>query len=335
MALSAKAGFLPGTPAKTIFIIAAVAIQAILPLLGHAAVLRVLRLLAIPFVALFAIMAVITTSKVNLHDVTHGAGWGAMLVFLALVISGGGLSWTETANDYSRYLPPTTDKRRIVLAVALGGAIPSVLLEILGAAMATGVPGAATIEGLTAGFPSWFIVPFLIFAMAQLFASNTLNLYSSGVTLQSLVPSLKRLQCVIIDAILCGALAAYAIFSSRFFTLLSDFLLFGIVWLSPWCAIYLTDSWLRRNRYDPEALLSARGGRYFGSGGVHMPAVIAQVVGMIAAALWLNAAPPYVGPLSSRIDGSDFSVFMGFFFGGLVYWLLAHKVVRTESEASP
>jgi nucleobase:cation symporter-1, NCS1 family len=312
-----------------------VAIQAVLPVLGHAAVLKVLKWLSIPFVILFVIMAIITTSKVKLHAVPHGAGWGLLMVFLALVISAGGLGWTENANDYSRYLPPTADKRRIVLAVALGAGIPSVLLEILGAAVATGVPGATSITTLTAAFPGWFIVPYLIVAIFQLFAINTLDLYSSGVTLQSLVPGLHRLQCVAIDTVVCGAFAAYAVFSSRFFSLLADFLLFIIVWIGPWCAIYLVDWLLRRSRYDTAALLDERGGRYFRNGGVHWPAIIAQVVGMAAAALWLNAYSPYVSPLSSRIGGSDFSVFMGLFFGGVTYWLLARRSVPAEAEATP
>ena len=137
-------------------------------------------------------------------------------------------------------------------------------------------------------------MPYLIVAIVQLFAINTLDLYSSGVTLQSLFPGLKRLQCVMIDTVVCGALAAVAVFSSRFFTLLSDFILFIIVWLGPWCAIYLTDWLLRRGRYDPAALQDERGGRYFRGGGVHWPAIIAQAVGMVAAAAWLNAYSPYV-----------------------------------------
>src|ERR1022692_904193 len=63
--LTSKAGFTAGHPAWVIFIILAVAIQAILPLLGHTAVLRVLKWLAIPFIVLFAVMAALTTSKVN------------------------------------------------------------------------------------------------------------------------------------------------------------------------------------------------------------------------------------------------------------------------------
>jgi nucleobase:cation symporter-1, NCS1 family len=335
IALTARAHFSAGTPAKVVFIILAVAIQAVLPLLGHAAVLKVLKYLAFPFVVLFVIMAIITVPKVNLHVPSHGAGWGSLLVFLALVISAGGLGWTENASDYSRYLPPSASKRRIVLAVALGGAIPSVLLEVLGAAVATGVPGATTVTTLVAAFPSWFVVPYLIVAIFQLFAINTIDLYSSGVTLQSLIPGLHRLQAVAVDTVVCGAFAAYAVFSARFFSLLADFLLFIIVWLGPWCAIYLVDCLLRRNRYDQEALLNERRGLYYRHGGVHWPAIIAQVLGMAAAALWLNAYSPYVSPLSSRIGGSDFSVFMGLIVGGLTYLLLAGRSVRAEARSAP
>ncbi len=336
--LTSKAGFTAGTAAKIIFIVLAVAIQAVLPWLGHAAVLKVLRWLAIPFVVLFAVMAGLTTSKVNLHVPAHAASWGALTIFLALVISAGGLGWTENGNDYSRYLPRDADKKRIVLAVALGGAIPSALLEILGAAVATGVPTATTVNGLILGYPGWFVWPFAIFAIVQLFAINTLDLYSSGVTLQSLIPQLKRLQCVAIDTIICGGVAAYAVFSSHFFTLLTDFLLFIILWLGPWCAIFLVDSWLRRNRYDHDALLNERGGRYFRNGGVHWPAIIAQVLGMVCAAFWLNAYSPYVGYFASRNGGefgSDFSVFIGLAVGGVVYYLLASRQVRAEGDATP
>jgi nucleobase:cation symporter-1, NCS1 family len=340
IALSAKAGLTAGTPAKIIFIIVAVLIQAVLPLLGHAAVLRVLRWMAIPFIILFAVMAGLTTSKVNLHLPVHGASWGALTIFLALVIAAGGLGWTENGNDYSRYLPKTASRSGIIWAVALGGAIPSALLEILGAAVATGLGAhATTVTNLTAGFPGWFVWPYLIFAIFQLFAINTLDLYSSGVTLQSIFPRLHRLQCVMIDSVVCGALAAYAIFSSRFTTLLADFLLFIILWLGPWCAIYLVDSWLRRDRYDHEALLNERpGSRYYGHGGFRWPAVIAQVVGMVCAAFWLNAYSPYVGYFAARNGGplgSDFSVFIGLIVGGVLYYVLAAREVRAEGAATP
>jgi len=341
VALAAKAGVSAGDGLKAGLLIGAVLIQACLPLIGHAAMVRVLRWLAFPFIALFVIMAIITASKVNLTAVPHGAGWGSVMVALALVISAGGLGWTENGNDYSRYLPPATSKRNIVFAVALGAGIPSVLLEVLGAAVATAVAagsaaafGIISVNGLVAVFPGWFVVPYLIVAIVQLFAINSMDLYSSGVTLQSIGLHLKRYQCVLVDTVVAGGLAAYAIFSTRFSQLLADFLLFIIVWVGPWCAIYLVDYLLRRGRYDNAALQNETGGRYYRNGGVHWPAIIAQGVGMVAAALWLNAYSPYVSPFSSRVDGSDFSVFLGLFFGGITYYLLARRKVRAEGDAS-
>jgi purine-cytosine permease-like protein len=339
VALAAKAGVSAGDGLKAVLLIGAVLIQACLPFIGHAAMLRVLRWLAFPFIALFVIMAIITANKVNLTAVPHGAGWGAVMVGLALVISAGGLGWTENANDYSRYLPPDSNKRDIVLAVAFGAGIPSIFLEVLGAAVATAVAGSAaafgiiSVNGLVGVFPGWFVVPYLIVAIVQLFAINSMDLYSSGVTLQSIGLRLKRYQCVLIDTVVAGALAAYAIFSTRFSQLLADFLLFIIVWVGPWCAIYLVDYLLRRGRYDHDALLNERGGLYYRHGGIHWPAIIAQAVGMVAAALWLNAYSPYVSPLSSRVGGSDFSVFAGLILGGGTYYLLARKKVRAEADA--
>src|SRR5215472_17459810 len=128
IALAGEAG-LHAVPTwmKAVFLVGAAAVQAVLPLLGHTAVLRVLRLLALPFLVLFMIMAALVAS--TFHPAAHGASWGAMTIFGALVISAGGLGWTENANDYSRYLPPDASRKAIVLAVALGGAIPSALLE--------------------------------------------------------------------------------------------------------------------------------------------------------------------------------------------------------------
>lgn len=336
--LAAETGLNPvPTWLKAVFLVVAVAAQAVLPLLGHAAVLRVLRLLAVPFVVLFTVMAAYVAHRYQSGP--PGASWGAMTIFLSLVIAAGGLSWTENASDYSRYLPSATSNTGIVVAVALGCLIPSVLLEMLGAALGTELPKSAMLDvtGLTAGFPAWFVWPYLVFAILQIFAINTLDLYSSGVTLQSLVPRLNRISCVAIDTVICLGAAAYAVFSLSFYQSLYDFLLFIVVWLGPWCAIYLVDSWLRRNRYDPQSLLTVTGGRYYGKGGVRWQALVAQAVGMVAACSWLNAYPPYVGPLARRIGGSlgsDLSVFLGLFVGGATYWLLAGRQVRAEGEAT-
>jgi hypothetical protein len=60
--------------------------------------------------------------------------------------------------------------------------------------------------------------------------------------------------------------------------------------------------------------------------------------GWHAAAAWLNAYSPYVGPLAGRTGGrigSDFSVFAGLIAGGVVYYVLAGRSVRAEGRATP
>jgi nucleobase:cation symporter-1, NCS1 family len=332
LALFSKAGVGASTGLKVGLIIAAALIQLVLPLLGHGTMLRVLRLLVVPFVLLFIVFAILTLPKAHLGAGTNGS-WEAMTGALALILSAGGYGWVMNASDYSRYLPAGTSRRKIVWSVAVGGYVASTLLSLLGAAVATAVSSATDpISGLPHAFPGWFLIPYLVFVVVQLFAINSVDLYSSGLTLQAILPTIRRWQTVLIDTIVAGALTAVTVFSSSFNTFITDFLLFMIVWIAPWVAIYLVDWWLRRGRYDSRALLSARPGIYWRNGGIHIPGLVAQLIGMGAAASWLDTTV-WQGPLSSATNGADFSVFMGALFGGGAYWLLARRSVPREAAA--
>ncbi|MFL5863789.1 MAG: purine-cytosine permease family protein [Solirubrobacteraceae bacterium] len=329
LVLATKAGVHPSTSLKVGLIVVAAAIQLVLPLFGHRAMLRVLRLLVPPFVVLFVLLAIFALPKAHLGAGSN-ASFATVTIALALILSAGGYGWVMNASDYSRYLPANADRRDIVRAVALGGYVPSTLLSLLGAAVATTVTSATDpISGLPHAFHGWFLVPYLIFVIFQLFAINSVDLYSSGLTLQAIIPGIRRWQTVLIDTTVAGALTAVTVFSSSFNTFIEDFLLFMIVWIAPWVAIFLCDWALRRGRYDSRSLLSGRAGIYWRDGGIHVPGVIAQAVGMLAAASWLDTTV-WQGPLSSATNGADFSVFMGALFGGGVYWLLARRRVPAE-----
>ena len=45
---------------------------------------------------------------------------------------------------------------------------------------------------------------------------NSLDLYSSGVTLQALGLRVKRYQAVIVDTVICCGITIYAVFDSRY-----------------------------------------------------------------------------------------------------------------------
>ena len=261
----------------------------VLPFLGHATIVKTLRLLILPFTALFAILLGFSVSHAHLNAVAHGAGWQTYMGGLAFTIILSGLGWTECGNDFSRYLPPDSSKKAIVGWVFLGTAVPEILVMTLGAVVGTFLTSVGTSANAflplahQSDIPAWFVVVFLLFAMAQLFAINSLDLYSSGVTLQALGVRVKRYQAVIIDSVICLGVTIYAIFDSSFGTYLKDFVDVVIIWIAPWVAIYLVDWGIRRWRYVPSELQRVdRGSLYWGKGGVHWPAIVAQLVGMVA-----------------------------------------------------
>jgi nucleobase:cation symporter-1, NCS1 family len=328
---------------KILIIILAVIVQMALPLLGHATISKILRWLAYVFIVFFALLAVFTFQKLHLSTFhVHPATFAVWTTALVTIISVGGLGWTENGNDYSRYLPASTPAHKTFWAAALGGGIPSVILELLGVLAFTVTKKTVGIAqlGVPQSFDAWFVVPFLIFAIFQLLAINTIDLYSSGVTLQALGVPVKRWGAVIIDSVVCGVVTGIILFHGNFYADFSGFLLYIVVWLSAWFGVFMTDYLLRRKRYDAPSLAAERGGLYWRNGGVHWPAVIALAAGIVAALMWINAAfdvPAYTGPISNHFPGmagSDFSWALGIVVSSLVYWVLAARSVRKEAAAT-
>jgi nucleobase:cation symporter-1, NCS1 family len=339
-ALAIRAGLLPGTPLRVALIVGATAIQLVLPLLGHASIVRALRWLTIPFLVLYVLLAVFTLHHADLSVDHVGAGWETFMGGLAFVIVLSGLGWAECGNDYSRYLPSDASRRSIVCWVVAGTALPQIALMLLGCAVGTYTAGAlaggdpfqAFVTPHVHVFATGFVTPFLLVGIVQLFAVNSLDLYSSGVTLQALGIRIARWQAVFVDTAICLGLTSYAVFDSSFSTLLKDFVDLVVVWIAPWIAIFLTDWALRHFRYSSTGLQqSDPRSPYYGSHGISWPGIIAQFIGMAAAIeclaadfqmpAWLHAANFELGGHLPG-DGADFSVFAGMAAAALAYTLL-------------
>ena len=334
MALLSKVGVGSSTTVKVILLVVAGGIQLILPAFGHQAILKTLKVLFVPFFVLFLVFGILSIGKVNLHSVAHGANWQTLTEGLAFILSASGLGWTENGNDYSRYLPRDASKGKTVLFVTLGTYVPSVLLMILGAAAATFAGSASgSIPGIASKLTPWFIWPYLIVAIIQIFAINSLDLYSSGVTLQALGLKLARWKATLLDTVICTSLAAYAVFSSSFNTLLSEFILYIIVWVAPWTAIYLVDWLMRKRQYSATDLQLVDRGIYYRGNGIFMPGVVAQIAGMVGAMLTIDVYPHYVSVFSNATNGADISVFVGLLVGGVVYYVLAKRKIDDEVTA--
>ena len=347
LVLALKAGFSPGDPTKVIFVVGAVLVQGVLPFLGHATIVKTLRALVIPFVVLFAVLLGFAIPHATTHGVAHAADWQTYMEGLAFTITLAGLGWVENGNDYTRYCRPDASKKAIVGWVFAGTALPEILIMTLGAAVGTFLTDVGKASNAFLPFahqsaiPSWFVVVFLVFCIVQLFAVNSLDMYSSGVTLQAMGVHVKRYVAVVIDCIIALVVTMWATFDSSFSTYLKDFVDVVIVWIAPWAAIFLVDWMMRRYRYAPlELQRTDRGSLYYRHGGIAWAAIVAQVVGMYAAISALSATfdlPQWLNPVTYATRdaygyGADFSIYLGMGVAGLVYFVLGWRSVRAQAD---
>ena len=354
LVLANQGGLHPGTPLKVAIVVVAVAIQTLLPLFGHATMTTVLRWLIAPFIVIFGVVGLLCIGHGHLAAGTGtGVTWQLWSLGLAFTITLSGLSWTECGNDFSRYLPASTSKAATTGWVFLGTALPQICVMAIGAISFVAIggadwTGANPFTALGGGhvLPAWFISVFMIAAIVQLFGINSLDLYSSGVTLQALGLKLRRPQAVLLDSALCLIATLYAVLSSSFATLLRDFVALVIVWIAPWCAVFLVDWVLRRGHYETADLrFGGPSSAYATTGGVNVAGFVAMGAGMLAALLTLNSTvplPSWLHPFASAtatghalgaMSGGDVSVFAGMLVSGIVYLLVgrATGVVRPTS----
>src|SRR5580693_1070398 len=236
LVLANKAGVHSTTGLKVALILGAVAVQIVLPFLGHATMARVLRWLIVPFVVIYVVLACFAAAHANVSAPAMSyVNWQLWTAGLAFTITLSGLGWTENGNDYSRYLPSDVSGRSVVGWVFVGTALPEIAIMILGASVSTFI---GALKGGTSPWngadpftaflgqhavPGWFVAVFMCFVVVQLFGINSLDLYSSGVTLQALGLRLKRYHAVLLDSAICLGITFYAVFDAHFSTLLKDF----------------------------------------------------------------------------------------------------------------
>ena len=349
LVLASKAGLQPTAGLKVGLILAAVAIQIVLPFLGHASMARVLRWLIVPFVIIYVVLACFAGLHADVSkQAASSVNWQLWTAGLAFTITLSGPGWTENGNDYSRYLPSSVSGRSVVGWIFVGTALPEIAIMTLGASLYSFIGVLSNGTSLWNGadpftaflgqhaLPGWFVTVFMCFVIVQLFGINSLDLYSSGVTLQAMGVRLRRYHAVLLDSAICLGITFYAVFDAHFSTLLKDFVEIVIVWIAPWCGIYLTDWVLRQRRSNAVALQqTGRASPYWASGGIHWPAIAAQILGGIAALQGLSPTfgmPSWLNSISSHNGHLDVSVFLGLSVGALAYLFLGRATVRRQER---
>ena len=181
------------------------------------------------------------------------------------------------------------------------------------------------IAGVKSFVPGWLFVLYILAAVGGSIANNVVAYYSSGLVLQAVGLPLKRYQATILDTLVSTAIVLYILFVKDFITVLHDFVAVLIVWLAPFGAVWITDSIMRKWRYDARDIhdVSPRS-RYWGRHGVNVSAWVALLVGVAVCLLTINA-PSLDGPLSKALDGADFTWTLGPLASAVVYWALCRR----------
>lgn len=234
--------------------------------------------------------------------------------------------------DYSRYLPETTSPAKTFLAVFSGtviGAQVSMTFGVLAAALAgerfSGHEVAFIVQlGATGAMAA---VLYFTIALGKL-TITTLNAYGSVMSVAAIltgfggqreISARTRLVFVLLTVAASSSIALAG--QHNFLKAFSSFLLFLLVFFTPWSAINLVDYyWITRARYDMPALFEPHGryGRWNVTGlAVYGAGVLVQMP-FVATGL-------YTGPWVDALGGVDVSWIVGIVVPGVLYYALLRR----------
>ena len=323
-----------GNATKAVCLALIMLVTFIVAVWGHQTIVVMQRWFSVALGVGTVVLAIYVFPKLNLHFKTaplaaqnHFSSW----LLALLIVAAGAFSWVNYPADYTRYLRRDTPAWPMVLWTALGSFIPAVFITMVGVAAATATNMTNQVAGIQRLVPSWFATLYLAIIVGGGITNNFLNTYSSGLSLLSMGVRIRRSRSVIFDAIIGGAMAVYAVFIYDFTNSFIEFLSLMVIWIAPWCAIYLTDMIMRRARYDSEAFFR-RSGPYWYSRGWNWRAIAAFALGIGGALLFANA-PLYQGPLIGLVGNGDISIYVGFAVSGLAYYALMRNRIGSQAQA--
>ncbi|HKU68597.1 MAG TPA: cytosine permease [Candidatus Baltobacteraceae bacterium] len=178
------------------------------------------RVSAVLLAAGFTLLGIVTFSRAdwhapfNAHAVAAGGGEiGGIVLATALGFSYA-TGWVPCASDYSRYLPESTDPRRVWWYSFLGCVVPCIALEIMGAATVTAVHGVnlasssptQAIASLLGSGPVSTLV--LLTVVLGTLTANCMNLYSGAMAALVVKFPTESWHAPLFTAAIFGALTA-------------------------------------------------------------------------------------------------------------------------------
>ncbi len=299
---------------------------------GHATIVRVSAVFTVVLGVCMLTLGGFVTTRATLHSVEplHGGAFWAAALSGVVLVGAAPLSWGSSA-DYSRYLPTHTSKWRVAAWTAFGGWLPAMILGGIGILAGTVVDMSDPQTSFRAILPGWFYPIFLLILVLGSITNNVLTAYSAGLSLQAIGVRMSRARTVLIDAVIGGALCAYALLSASFLTGVSNLLALTVAYLAPATTVYAVDIVLRRNRYDGHQLHDERpGGPFWYRSGFNPAGVGAVVIGTAVGLLCVETTI-LTGPFAA-LTGTDLSIVAGPIVAGVLYVVIGKSRLMREGN---
>jgi NCS1 family nucleobase:cation symporter-1 len=283
---------------------------------------------AFPFlVVVFAIASVVILAKA--HPGAHATNsLGGFLITVGAAF-GYAAGWNPFASDYTRYLPPDTNRRATGWWAALGVFVSCIVLEIVGAAAATITSLNKYLDNPTAGFTSHLATPLadvtlLAIALGAICA-NALNVYSGSMSFLALGVKLPLSLRRAIVALTFGVIGFFVALSglSDAGVKYTDFLLVISYWIGPWLGVFFADQLLRRGKRVAGLLFDRKHNPWAG--------FAAMVIATAASILLFANQQDYTGVVPKHWGSfGDIAFEVGFVLAALLYALF----FRVQGEES-
>ena len=311
---------------KPVCLVIIVLVQVAVAFFGHNFV-HIFERWSFPFlVVVFAIASVVIMSKANLSAPAHNSLGGFLITFGAAF--GYAAGWNPYASDYTRYLPPDTDRRATGLWAGLGVFLSCVALEIVGAGSATITSISKFGANPTTGFTSHLATPLadvtlLAIALGAICA-NALNVYSGAMSFLALGVRLPLALRRAIVAVVFGVAGFFLALSGLHDAgaKYTNFLLVIAYWIGPWLGVFFADQYLRRGKRVSGLLFDRRHNPWAG--------FAAMLIATVVSIYFFANQTEYVGAVPKHWPSfGDLTFEVGFVLAALLYALF----FRLQGEA--
>jgi nucleobase:cation symporter-1, NCS1 family len=249
------------------------------------------------------------------------------------------LSWAFFVSDYSRYMPPTTSHRAIILYTAIGAGAGVFAMEALGAVGAAFFPTDTITMALQQSgdlIMPGFGATLLVVGGVALLIFNGMCVYGGALTLITAMDSLvateptkelriKTIAIIGITATIVGVLLPTDFLNTTFYTILAVLAYL----MAPWTAINLVDYFLiRKGKYSITEIFNPTG--IYGAWNWRGIAAYALSFLSMIPFMYLSF---YQGPIAVYLGGVDYAFFVGIPVGAVLYWLFCLNLDLSHERA--